>query len=64
MGWGLHPEALVAPHLATGALVALVPNTPLDVSLHWQQARATSTWLDGLTRDVVAAARGALLAHA
>lgn len=60
MGWGLHPEALVAPHLATGTLVALVPGTPLDVSLHWQQARATSTWLDGLTRDVVAAAREAL----
>jgi LysR family transcriptional regulator (chromosome initiation inhibitor) len=60
MGWGLHPQALVAAHLAAGTLVELVPGTPLDVPLHWQQARATSTWLDGLTRDVVAAARGAL----
>nr|MCU0921207.1 LysR family transcriptional regulator ArgP [Burkholderiaceae bacterium] len=37
MGWGLHPQALVAPQLADGSLVALVPDTPLDVALHWQQ---------------------------
>ena len=58
MGWGLHPQALVAPHLTNGTLVELVPGTPLDVPLHWQQARAASTWLDGLTRAVLAAARG------
>ena len=61
MGWGMLPDALAAPHLASGALVELVPGTPLDVPLHWQQARATSAWLDGLTREVLAAARGALL---
>lgn len=60
MGWGMLPEALAAPHLASGLLVELVPGTPLDVSLYWQQARATSAWLDGLTQVVVAAARGAL----
>jgi LysR family transcriptional regulator (chromosome initiation inhibitor) len=60
MGWGMLPDALAAPHLASGALVELVPGTPLDVPLHWQQARATSAWLDGLTRVVLAAARGAL----
>jgi len=60
MGWGMLPDALAAPHLATGALVEPVPGTPLDVPLHWQQARATSRWLDGLTHDVLAAARGAL----
>ena len=60
MGWGMLPDALAAPHLASGALVELVPGTPLDVPLHWQQARATSAWLDGLTREVLAAARGAL----
>ncbi len=64
MGWGMLPDALAAPHLASGALVELVPGTPLDVPLHWQQARATSAWLDGLTREVLAAARGALLADA
>ena len=62
MGWGLHPQALIAPHLATGALKELVPDTPLDVPLHWQQARAASSLLDGLSRHIVAAARGALRA--
>jgi len=60
MGWGLHPQALVAPHLANGSLVELVPGTHLDVPLHWQQVRAASSVLDGLTREVLAAARGAL----
>ncbi len=61
MGWGLHPQALIAPHLATGALVELVPDTPLDVPLYWQQARAASALLDSLTRQIVSAARQALL---
>lgn len=61
MGWGMHPEALIAPHLKAGTLVELVPDTPLDVPLHWQQARAASGLLDGLTREVIAAARRALL---
>ena len=60
MGWGMLPDALAAPHLSSGTLVELVPGTPLDVPLHWQQARATSAWLDGLTRVVLAAAREAL----
>ncbi|WP_439687558.1 LysR family transcriptional regulator ArgP [Cupriavidus oxalaticus] len=62
MGWGLHPQSLVAPHLADGTLVELVPGTPLDVPLHWQYARAASGLLDGLSREVLAAGRAALLA--
>jgi len=61
MGWGLHPQALIAPHLKDGSLVELVRKTPLDIPLHWQQARAASALLDGLTRHLVAAARRALL---
>ncbi|MFT3819761.1 MAG: LysR family transcriptional regulator ArgP [Rubrivivax sp.] len=61
MGWGLHPQALVAAPLRDGALVELVPGLTLDVPLHWQQARAASALLAGLTRQVLAAARGALL---
>ena len=61
MGWGLHPQALVAPHLKSGALVELVPGTPLDVPLYWQHARAASTLLEGLSREVEKAARAALL---
>ncbi len=60
MGWGLHPLALVDHHLRDGTLVALVPDTPLDVPLYWQQTRATGQVLDGLTRAVVAAAAAAL----
>lgn len=60
MGWGLHPEALIAPYLADGSLVELVPHTPLDVQLYWQYARSASTLLDALTRRIEAAARTAL----
>ena len=61
MGWGLHPEALIAPLLQAGALVELVPDTPLDVALHWQHARAASALLDRLTGQLLAAAGAALL---
>lgn len=61
MGWGLHPQALIASHLKAGTLVELVPDTPLDVPLHWQYARAASALLDGLSREVLTAAHAALL---
>ena len=61
MGWGLHPRAMIASQLRDGTLVELVPKTPLDVPLYWQQARAASALLDGLTRQIGAAARKALM---
>ena len=61
MGWGLHPQALIASHLKAGTLVELGPDTPLDVQLHWQYARAASALLDGLSREVLTAAHAALL---
>lgn len=61
MGWGLHPQALIAPHLEDGSLIELVPGTPLDVPLHWQHARSASSLLDGLTRQILAAAHSALI---
>lgn len=61
MGWGLHPQVLIAPHLADGSLVELITDTPLDVPLYWQQARATSALLQGLTGRIQAAARAALI---
>ncbi len=60
MGWGMHPQALIQPQLASGALVELVPRSPLDVPLLWQQSRAAASLLEGLTRAVVAGARRAL----
>jgi LysR family transcriptional regulator (chromosome initiation inhibitor) len=61
MGWGLQPQALIAGHLRDGSLIELVPDTSLDVSLYWQHARAASALLDGLSREVLAAAGRALL---
>ncbi|MGE0100251.1 MAG: LysR family transcriptional regulator ArgP [Hydrogenophaga sp.] len=61
MGWGLQPELMIRAQLKSGALVELVPDSPMDVPLHWQQARAASSLLDGLTRQVVSAAGSALL---
>lgn len=61
MGWGLQPEVLVRAHLKAGTLVELVPEAPLDVPLHWQQARAASALLDELTRHLMRAATAALL---
>ncbi len=62
MGWGLHPQTMIAPLLASGQLVELVPEFPLDVPLYWQEARAASLLLDGLSRLVIAAARAKLQA--
>jgi LysR family transcriptional regulator (chromosome initiation inhibitor) len=61
MGWGMHPQALIARHLADGSLVELVADTPLDVPLYWQHARAASGLLDELSAAVMAAAKQALL---
>jgi len=60
MGWGLHPHELIAPFLTIGSLVELVPDAVLDVPLYWQHARAASSLIDGLSREVVAAAARAL----
>ncbi len=59
-GLGLQPLARVAGPLKDGALVELVPRTPLDVPLHWQYARAASATVDALGRAVHTAARAAL----
>ena len=56
LGWGLNPEPLVANHLASGALVELLPDTPLDVPLHWQFTRLAAPALAPLTRALRAAA--------
>lgn len=61
MGWGLQPLALIASQLEDGSLVELVPDTPLDVPLYWQHARAASALVEGLGREVLAAARAALM---
>ena len=61
LGWGLNPEALVLDHLASGALVDLVPGTPLDVALHWQFTRLAAPALAPLTRAIRNAAGRSLI---
>jgi LysR family transcriptional regulator, chromosome initiation inhibitor len=56
LGWGMNPEALVAPLLAAGDLVELQPGTALDVVLHWQHWRLDADVLQALTRCVRTAA--------
>jgi LysR family transcriptional regulator, chromosome initiation inhibitor len=57
LGWAMNPEPLVAPHMASGALVELAPDTPLDVPLFWQFARLTAQAIAPLTTAIRAAAR-------
>ncbi len=60
LGWGMNPEALVAPLVATGALVELAPGRPLDVPLYWQHWRLEAEVLRALGSAVAAAARAGL----
>lgn len=61
LGWAMHPEPLVREHLASGVLVELKPNSPLDVPLYWQHARLVSTLLRDLTTAVLDAAKSGLV---
>lgn len=60
IGWGMSPVALIAPQLASGALVALQANATLDVALNWQHVRVALPALQRLTQAVGAAARAQL----
>lgn len=57
LGWGMNPEALVAAHLATGRLVELIPEAPLDIPLYWQFNRLTAGAILPLTRALQRAAK-------
>lgn len=60
LGWGMNPQVLVAPLLASGELVELAPAMPLDVPLVWQHWRLDSDVMHLLTRSVQAAAAAML----
>jgi LysR family transcriptional regulator (chromosome initiation inhibitor) len=52
LGWGMNPDMLVAPLLASGDLVELRPGEALDVPLFWQHWRLEADVLRALTRSV------------
>jgi LysR family transcriptional regulator, chromosome initiation inhibitor len=56
LGWGMNPDCLVAPLIASGALVELVPGQALQIPLYWHWSRSLARPLQGLTRNVLAAA--------
>lgn len=56
IGWGMNPDLLVAPLLARGELVELVPGKVLEVPLFWQHWRLDSQVMRLLTDSVGAEA--------
>ena len=46
LGWGMCPERVVAPSLARGELIDMLPGRHLDVDLYWQSWRLSIGWLD------------------
>jgi LysR family transcriptional regulator, chromosome initiation inhibitor len=57
VGWGMNLQALAAPHLASGALVELLPGRAIEVPLFWQVSRLDLPALAVLTDAVLAAAQ-------
>ena len=60
VGWGMNPLTLAEPYLASGDLVQLATDSPVDVALYWQVSRLEVPVLAQLTRSVVRAATVAL----
>ena len=60
VGWGMNPLTLAEPYLASGDLVQLAADSPVDVALYWQVSRLEVPVLAQLTRSVVRAATVAL----
>ncbi|MDZ4086053.1 MAG: LysR family transcriptional regulator ArgP [Tabrizicola sp.] len=61
LAWGMNPQPLIAPHLASGALVELILDTPLDIALHWQFTRLAAPALAPVTQAIRRAARQSLV---
>lgn len=60
LGWGMNPDVLVAPLLASGQLVELAPGVGIEVPLFWQHWRLDLAVMHALTSSVRAAAAGML----
>jgi LysR family transcriptional regulator (chromosome initiation inhibitor) len=61
LGWSMHPLQLVAPELASGALVELAPGLRIDVQLHWAVTRLHTGLLQHLSDAVRAVAQERLV---
>jgi LysR family transcriptional regulator (chromosome initiation inhibitor) len=56
LGWGMLPELQLAG-LKSGTVTPLTPSGHLDVPLHWQQWRLTSTALDHVASAITDSAQ-------
>lgn len=56
LGWGMLPELQLAK-LESGTVTPLTPSAHLDVPLHWQQWRLTSTALDHVASAITECAQ-------
>lgn len=56
LGWGMIPEHLAAPHIASGELAEIQPGSQFDIKLYFHRWQINSSSLDVLTRCVRAAA--------
>ena len=56
LGWGLIPEQQVREQLASGALVELLPDKPIDVPLYWHHWRNGGQLLEALTAHLTRSA--------
>ncbi|MEQ5837996.1 LysR family transcriptional regulator ArgP [Paraburkholderia acidicola] len=46
LAWGMCPERMIAPYLASGELVEFAPGKHVDIDLYWQSWRLSIEWLD------------------
>lgn len=60
LGWGMIPDLQAAARRASGALVDLAPDRPVDVPLYWQQWKLDSPALAALADAVARTASLAL----
>ncbi|MBF9058538.1 ArgP/LysG family DNA-binding transcriptional regulator [Rhodobacterales bacterium HKCCSP123] len=58
LGWGVNPDAMIAPLVAEGRLVDLDPAIRVDTPLYWQVPRRMAPALAGVTRALRRAAPG------
>ena len=56
LGWGLIPDQQVREQLASGALVELLPDKPIDVPLYWHHWRNGGQLLEALTAHLTRSA--------
>ncbi|MEB5964945.1 HTH-type transcriptional regulator ArgP [Comamonas testosteroni] len=56
MGWGMHPAQLIAPQLASGDLMELLPGRDLYIPMYWAHTRNAQASLQRLTDCIIQAA--------